>query len=938
MMSDSGSHSMKLSIYSVSNSSFMSSTGSNDHSSLQNHDLYMNNNYMEHNQVSYQQQHLPSSYTHLVHSGSYTNHTQPMPKHHQNYQSIESQHQYITHHVNATSQNAYEIFGDRHAHNYAMPMHNMHDSNHSMNEILDAHMMETRGNAIPSLVPTIPVVQMPPIQNVENPIQATSLLPPRVVNDWKTRFHKGEIGVAPPDEYEIIEKPTGPQFRSPLWTYGLLLRRRNSQEQKWFCLADDHCIQSMQFYTATRSNSKVIKHLTKVHGFQSSRPNDRPRGEKRKADMMTGFPSTIGDKILDNHQDSQLMPLPLLSGGSSEILGAGGSSSESRGETITREIMLKLVYQGTVESLSNVSIYETTSSQLFTKLILPSTTINASVAKNVIYEFYQFKSSIIRGEMVAIQAKNPLPYLYLFIEILPLSSDNDDSSSSLLNLHASYINMQGEARSYVLASKILAPQASRSSMRSDVLANWIRLVLVEYDCQLDKHVMSISASPTTTTSALMIDMADFVSKKLQVQWMTHIPISITAMLGEIFAHPTNPTSLDIRRILMLVVEVIQQCRDTFPELYANQFTQLMLRDVRLCLSSSSNPSRPVRLDQWKHFFLFINIAYRSLIPIQQSYSSMSHAVFPLTTGDVAADYLLERLAVMITPIESLVDVLITENHVSLLQFHYYLHLIKLAAVGSYESLPPTTTSTGAHVAEPARMRIKLFYDHLRSVSLQHINQLMLSQPLHSGHQGWSLGLSLPYTIAIHAAFYPPFMRSTELILSSELNHNLIWEFIKSLAVNVAMKHSDATIAIQIGELRAQTPTITTSSSEKESINNLIEKWHEEIKNHPSHPHHVNDDDDEDGSSSDEEDHSNYPGFLQAAFAGSTSSTSNSEYLRMQYEKMVLDEIKSYFNMNRLSSKDLSLPNISKWWMKSTSKCPQLALIAQAFYGMNCSGS
>lgn len=348
-------------------------------------------------------------------------------------------------------------------------------------------------------------------------------------------------------------------------------------------------------------------------------------------------------------------------------------------------------------------------------------------------------------------------------------------------------------------------------------------------------------------------------------------------------------------------------------MYANQFSNETLSDASDCIAGRSRS-----LSQWKNFFLFISIAYRSLQHLEASYTQESNAaVFPLNDENICAEYVLNRLAVIIQPVETLLDVLHSNKHVSLLQFHYCLHMMKNPSAESVHA----AIRNNNEVSDVIKSRMKLFQEHFRNVTLERINQLMLSKSQGSG-------LSLPYILALHAALFPPYMRSKDLILSSDLNHKILWEYIKNMAVNIAMKQTDATTNIKIAIDRSE----FVRSENDSSIHELVDKW---LNNHvESRNSHQEEDSD---SSDDEEDKHFIP---QAAFAGSTSSTANSDsqmYLRMQYNDIIFKEIKSYFSMKGLPSNVLSLSILSKHWMKSMSKCPHLALIAQAFYGLNCSG-
>ena len=43
---------------------------------------------------------------------------------------------------------------------------------------------------------------------------------------WKTQCYSGSILNTSPLEYEIISKPNSRQYRSPLWTYNILLKKK----------------------------------------------------------------------------------------------------------------------------------------------------------------------------------------------------------------------------------------------------------------------------------------------------------------------------------------------------------------------------------------------------------------------------------------------------------------------------------------------------------------------------------------------------------------------------------------------------------------------------------------------------------------------------------------------------------------------------------------
>lgn len=539
-MSEFNNHTNKASTYSSSTSSLLPSTNPQGISQLlsiqtgQNHNVYINTGFNDHHNL-YQQ-----DYSHLVASAALTTPFAVLAKPTTQSSFSSHEHAFIHHHLNPTGANAYAVYGPNGS--FAIPMHNLQEQPHSMN-ILDQNMIDAqRRNSIPQHLPmsSVHMSTMATMHNQTSPIPHIS---PEVIENWKNRFYKGDIHIAPPTEYDIVEKPAGPQFRSPLWTYGLLLRHRQSPELKWFCLADENCIHNCLFYTATRSNSKVVKHLTKYHKFQSSRSSDRPRGGKRK--FISIYPSSdVTEKPLDNISTND----PMVQGVELPDR-SDGISTESKDERNLREVSLRLVYQA-IENMVNPHMFDASNSQSLYKIVLPSQSFNSSSYKNAIYDLYQYKSSVIRNEILAVQQKNPLPFLHLFFEIV--SIPNDDQYS-VFNLHVSYINIQGDSRSYILGSKMLASHSSILPTIDDILVRWIHLVLSEYECIFEFHVLSCSIFSPGAASE--INLQNIVINKLKAELMPHFPNAIQAMLSDIFCNAENTILLDIRQTFDLIIKV-----------------------------------------------------------------------------------------------------------------------------------------------------------------------------------------------------------------------------------------------------------------------------------------------------------------------------------------------------------------------------------------------
>lgn len=310
---------------------------------------------------------------------------------------------------------------------------------------------------------------------------------PKILADWKVKFLAGEIAAVPPQNYTIVDRPSGTQFRSPLWVSGVLLRKNDSKDMKWFCLASDVCVQNHKCYSTSKSNSKVIKHLVLYHGYASSRtPSSNQYGSqvcKRKtssSDDEEDFGTNQIDYSEGNISDTRPTQRHQSIDGNMQDVSISKSSSSSCVSSNYRNLELRLVLK-CVNGLESFSSIDSKESQSLYKLISPFTVFNSDRYKQLLLEIYSNITANITKEISEAKQGNAIPILCIHLSIQDVTQLLS-IPSSILRLQVSFLNSNGALKEYILGGKLLTTMTSgQQDQSSKEIRDWVKDVLAEYN-------------------------------------------------------------------------------------------------------------------------------------------------------------------------------------------------------------------------------------------------------------------------------------------------------------------------------------------------------------------------------------------------------------------------------------------------------------------------
>jgi len=316
-----------------------------------------------------------------------------------------------------------------------------------------------------------------------------SLLP-KILTEWKLKFLAGEFKSVPPHQYTIVERPTGVQFRSPLWVSGVLLRKNDSKDMKWFCVASDACLSNQKCYSASKSNSKVVKHLVLCHGYTSSRtPTSNQYGSSKRKYTVSSDDDDEGNMDMSRKGRRCDPNHPIIDTSSLN----GSPIDQRKFPTVNQlEVELSLALK-CVETFESFKSIDSEKSQSLYKLMSPFTTFNSAVFKQVLLKIHSQISSKIINDLAEAKKNSDLPVISLNLCIRDLPSNEMPSSLVLIVLRLSFVNGSGVLREQVIGAKIYSPQLCQQFPLSDQVGQWITHTLSDFNCS-SNDILSYSVT------------------------------------------------------------------------------------------------------------------------------------------------------------------------------------------------------------------------------------------------------------------------------------------------------------------------------------------------------------------------------------------------------------------------------------------------------------